>query len=153
MDFLDQSVLPQSPHHMVLLKYLLVLAGILFIPYVTILFGSISLSLFFKKKGEKTGKKIYKKFSKELIDQITFNKGVAFSLGVVPLLSFMFGYAQLLHLSKLNVTEYLLISLLLFIAALLLIYIYKHTFHLKDILEDSSFNNQLTGEKMGSTHS
>lgn len=141
MDFLDQSVLPQSPHHMVLLKYLLVLANILFLPYVSVLFGSLSLSLFFKKKGGRTDQKISKEFSKELIDQITFNKGVAFSLGVVPLLSSVFGYAQLLHLSKLNVPEYLLLSLLLLIAALFLIYIYKYTFHLKDIFGNISRQN------------
>jgi hypothetical protein len=33
MDFLENSVLPQSAHHMVLLKYLLVLTYILLIPY------------------------------------------------------------------------------------------------------------------------
>lgn len=133
MDLLDQTVLPQSSHHMLLLKYLLVLANILFVPYVSILFGSLSYSLFFRRKAEKTGENIYKKFSKDLIDLITFNKSIAFALGVVPLMSSAFGYAQLLHGSGLNVPEFLFLSLLFLIITIFLIYTYKYTFHLKDI--------------------
>ncbi|MBA4405963.1 hypothetical protein C0389_01680 [bacterium] len=135
MDLLNQSVLPQSSHHLLLLKYLLALAYILFIPYVSVLFGSLSFSLFFKGKSEKSGENLFKNFSKDLIDLITFNKSVAFTLGVVPLLSSVFGYAQLLHTTGLNVPEFLLIALLLLNVAILLVYIYKYTFHLKDIFK------------------
>lgn len=135
MNILDQSVLPQSSHHMVLLKYLLALSYILFLPYISVLFGSLSYSLFLRRKAEKSGENIYKKFSKDLIDLITFNKGVALALGVVPLLSSVFGYAQLLHTSGLNVPEFLFLSLLLLIVAMILVYTYKYTFHLKDIFE------------------
>lgn len=135
MNILDQSVLPQSSHHLVLLKYLLVLAYILFIPYVSVLFGSLSLSLFFREKAERSGESIYKRFSKDLIDLITFNKGVALALGVIPLLSSVFGYAQLLHTSGSNVPEFLFFAVLFLIIALFLIYTYKYTFHLKDIFK------------------
>jgi len=142
MDFLDNLVLPQSAHHMVLLKYLLVLTFILFIPYISVLFGTLTYSLYFKKIYVNKKESIYYKFSKDLIDLITFNKGIAFALGVVPLLSAIFCYAQLLHLSELNVPEYLIISLLFFVVSLLFIYTYKYTFHLKDIFEYASTNKQ-----------
>jgi len=143
MDFLDKLVLPQSAHHMVLLKYLLVLTFILFIPYISILFGTLTFSLFFKKKFVSTNENKYYKFSKDLIDTITFNKGIAFALGVVPLLSSVFCYAQLLHLSDLKIPVYLLISLFFLILSLLLIYTYKYTFHLKDIFEFASKNKSV----------
>lgn len=136
MDFLDNLVLPQSEHHMVLLKYLLVLTYIILLPYLSILFSSLILSLYYEKKGLHGNK--YYRFSKELIDQITFNKSVSFALGVVPLLSSAFCYAQLLHLTGLNVPEYILISTLFFIVAIILIYTYKYTFHLKDIFSYAS---------------
>lgn len=142
MDFLDNLVLPQSAHHMVLLKYLLVLTYIILIPYLSVLFSSLVLSIYFEKKTGEDFKNY--RFSKELIDQITFNKSVSFALGVVPLLSSAFCYAQLLHLTGLNVPEYILISALFFIVALILIYTYKYTFHLKDIFNFAS-------EKAGST--
>ncbi len=135
MQLLENSVLPQSAHHIVLLKYLLALSFIIFLSYTGILFGSLALSLFFNKKSVKTCNKLYHNFSKRLIDLITFNKGVAFALGIVPLLSAVFCYAQLLHLTNLDVTGYLLLSLLFYFAGLILTYIYKHTFHLKDIFK------------------
>jgi cytochrome c len=136
MDFLDNLVLPQSAHHMVLLKYLLVLTYILLIPYLSVLLGSLGLSLFFERKTDKNEN--YYRFAKELIDQITFNKSVSFALGVVPLISSAFCYAQLLHLTGLNVSEYILISVLFLIISLILIYTYKYTFHLKDIFTFAS---------------
>lgn len=138
MEFLDKLVLPQSAHHMVLLKYLLVLTFILLIPYLSVLFGSLTLSLYFERKSAKTSDNKYYHFAKELIDQVTFNKGVAFALGLVPMLSAAFCYAQLLHLSGLSVPEFILIAFLFLLAAVILIYTYKYTYHLKEIFEFAS---------------
>jgi cytochrome c len=135
MDFIDNSVLPQSVHHLVLLKYLLVLTFIIFFTYTGILFGSTVLSLYFKRRADKSGDVRFKKFSKVLIDQITFNKGIAFALGITPMLSAMFCYVQLLHLSKSSIPFYIFISLIFFTAALILLYTYKHTFHLKEFFK------------------
>ncbi len=135
MESLDKSVLPQSLSHLILLKYLLVLTFIIFYTYIGILFGSLSFSLFFRRRAAKTGNKMFQKFSKDLIDQITFNKGVAFGLGLVPLLSSIFCYAQLLHQTNVSVPEYLLVALIFLFGAILLIYTYKYTFHLQDIFK------------------
>ena len=142
MDLLDNSVLPQSAHHMVLLRYLLSLTFILFFLYASVLYGSLLYSLYFRRKGEKSDEKKYKRFSKELIDQVTFNKVIAIAFGVVPLLSAVFGYAQLLHNSGLNVPEFLLLALLLLIIALLFVYTYKYTFHLKEIFQFAEEKNE-----------
>ena len=133
MELLDKSILPQSAHHLMLLKYLLVITTLIFFTYTSILFGSLFFSLFFRRRGVRTGSRIDHRFAGELIDLVTFNKSVSFALGVVPLLSSIFGYAQLLHLTNLNVPGYLLISLIFLIIALIPIYIYKYTFHLNDI--------------------
>lgn len=150
MDFIDNLVLPQSAHHMVLLKYLLVLTYILLIPYLSLLFGSLTLSIYFERKQDQIQTNSYYRFAKELIDQITFNKSVSFALGVVPMLSAAFCYAQLLHLTGLNVPEYIIISVLLLVLSLILIYTYKYTFHLKDIFsfasEKGKHENEIPGE-------
>ncbi len=138
MDFLENSVLPQSAHHMILLKYLLVLTYILLIPYLSTLFGSLSLSLYFKRKAAKTSDAKFLKLAKDLVDLITFNKGVAFALGIVPMLSSAFCYAQLLHLSNAGVGGFILLALAFFIISLILIYTYKYAFHLKSIFELAS---------------
>ncbi|MCX6168071.1 MAG: cytochrome c [Ignavibacteriales bacterium] len=153
MDVLNNSVLPQSEHHLVLLKYLLSLTFSLFFLYISIVFGSLVYSLFFRRKAEKYDDQRANRFSKELIDIITFNKVVTIAFGVVPILSAVFGYAQLLHNSGLNVSEFLLLALLFLMVALFLVYTYKYTFHLKEIFqfaEDKNLNDaggvELKGE-------
>ncbi|KAF0140204.1 MAG: cytochrome c class I [Stygiobacter sp.] len=133
MDFLDKLVLPQSAHHMVLIKYLLVLANILLVPYLSVLTGSLIFSIYFKRQAEKKNNPHAYRFSKELVDLVTFNKSVAIALGIVPLLSSSFGYAQLLHLSNFEVSNYLLLSALLLLAAIVMIFTFKYSFHFKDI--------------------
>ena len=133
MEILDKFVLPQSAHHMVLIKYLLVLTHILFIAYVSVLMGSLIYTIYFKKRYEKRGDSVFYEFSKDLIDLATFNKGAAFAFGFVPLLSAMFGYSQLLHGTSINVADYLFVSIIFLLAALILIFTFKYSIHLKDI--------------------
>ncbi|KUO62476.1 hypothetical protein APF79_08220 [bacterium BRH_c32] len=135
MDFLDNLVLPQSAHHMVLLKYLLVLTYIIFIPYVSILTGSLLYSIYFNRESRKHNNPACSSISKKIIDQITFNKSIALGLGVLPLLSVAFCYAQLLHLTGVNVPEYVLFSAFLMFASILFIYTYKYSFSLNRLFE------------------
>lgn len=134
MDFLENAVLPQSAHHMVLLKYLLALTFLIILPYLSLLVGSTVLSLYYNAKGRMNNDDRATKFSKQLIDLATFNKSIVFGLGAIPMLSAMFCYAQLLHLTNTGVPQYIFVSLLFFIAGAVLIYTYKYSSHLKDIL-------------------
>lgn len=136
MDFLDSLVLPQSAEHMVLLKYLLMLTYLIFIPYLSALIGATAYGLYFDKMGQKEKNPFYFKLAKDLIDFVTFNKSISFGLGVIPLLSAIFCYAQLLHGSQVSLTGYLILSLILLLFGIVFIYTYKYSFHLKDILQD-----------------
>ncbi|MGK9367851.1 c-type cytochrome [Melioribacter sp. Ez-97] len=146
MEFLDKYVLPQSAHHMVLLKYLMALALLIFIPYVGLLIGSLTFSLFFKNKSEKNNNTAHYKFSKFLIDLVTFNKVSAFGLGLVPLLSIAFSVAQLLHLSNAPAAGYIILSSIVYIAAIIFVYTYKYSFHMRDILGAVTENENIKEE-------
>ncbi len=135
MGLIEKIILPQSSQHLLLLKYILVLTFVLFITYSSLLTGSFILSVFLIRKSKKNNNSFYKKLSFELIDIITFNKGIAFSLGIIPLLSTVFCYAQLLHLSGLIIPETILVSTLLFFFALLFIYTYKHSLHIGNVFD------------------
>lgn len=135
MDFLDKLVLPQSAHHMVLIKYLLVLANLLLVPYLSVLTGSLIFSLYFKKQAEKRTNSNAYRFSKELVDLVTFNKSVAIALGIVPLISSAFGYAQLLHLSNFQIPNFLLLAALFLLASVVMVFTFKYSFHFKDIFK------------------
>ncbi|MBN1299665.1 MAG: hypothetical protein JW995_00470 [Melioribacteraceae bacterium] len=144
MDFLDNLVLPQSSHHMILLKYLLVLTYLIFIPYLSVLIGTNILSVYFNRKADQTGERSYYNFTREIIDIVTFNKVSFIALGFVPLVSAALCYAQLLHLSEADVTGYLVISLIMISAGFILLFSYKNSFHLKDLVNaaTSSHNNE-----------
>ncbi len=133
MEFLDNLVLPQSSEHMVLLRYLLILTFVLMIPYLSSLVGLLGYSLFYARFGKKKNNHTYLRFAKEVISIITMNKSMAFALGVVPFLSAIFCYAQLLHLSDANVLGYLTFSFIMFVVSLVFIYSYRHSFHMSDI--------------------
>lgn len=125
MEFLDKMVLQQSAHHMVLLKYLLVLTLIIFYCYAGLLLGSTFLSLFYKLKSKKLEDSNNSIFSKMLIDLVTFNKSVGFALGIIPIISAAFCYAQLLHKTGLDLPEFILIAALIFYFGLGFVYLYK----------------------------
>ncbi|MFZ6032515.1 MAG: c-type cytochrome [Melioribacter sp.] len=146
MEFLDKYVLPQSAHHMILLKYLMALALLIFIPYISLLIGSLTFSLVFKNKSAKNNNAVYYKFSKFLIDLTTFNKVSALGLGLAPLLSISFGVAQLLHLSDVPAAGYILLSSIFYIAAIIFIYTFKYSFHLRDILGAVTENENIKEE-------
>jgi cytochrome c len=135
MDFLDKLVIPQSMEHINLLKTMLVVTYIILLPYLGVLFGTVLFSVMYNSKGRKLNNPVYIKFSKNLIDVLTQNKVMVFGLGAIPMLSVIFCYAQLLHQSNVGVTENMIFALLLFLAAVFAIYIYKYSFHLKDILK------------------
>ena len=115
MDFLDNLVLPQSAQHMHLLKGLLVLTLLLLIPYFSYLVGSLILSVYYNRKGVKTNNKNHLTFAKEIIDLATKNKSIFYALGLIPFISLIFVFAQLLHLAELNITGYLIVSLIFFV--------------------------------------
>lgn len=127
MEFLEKFVIPQSAEHIQLLHYLAMLIFILFIPFISMVFGGISLSLYYKKKGIKENNSDYIKFSEEIIEVATVNKGVGVILGIVPVLGTALIYAQLLHLSNTLAVGYLSVSFLLVTLSLILVYTYRYS--------------------------
>ena len=90
-------------------------------------FGGISLSLYYKKKGVKENNSDYIKFSEEIIEVATVSKGVGVILGIVPVLAVALIYAQLLHLGSTLAVGYLSVSFLLVTLSLILVYTYRYS--------------------------
>src|SRR5690554_2413865 len=97
MEFLDNLVLPQSSEHIQLLHYMLILVMFLFIPFISIVFGSTAISLYYRTRGINESNPQYIRFSRDLIETLTINKSVGIILGIVPVLTAILIFAQLLH--------------------------------------------------------
>jgi len=127
MEFLDKFVIPQSFEHIQLLHYLATLVLFLFVPFISIVFGSTILSLFFRKKGTAESDKGMLCYAKDLSSMFTVNKSVGIVLGIIPLLTILIIYVQLLHSTgNLSIT-YIFVSLLLITVALIFIYTYRYS--------------------------
>ena len=127
MEFLNNFVLPQSAEHIELLHYMLLLVLFLFIPFISIVFGGIILSVSYRRKGEKENNKFYLRLAKEIAEITTINKSVGFILGVAPIIASILIYSQLLHNSQVTNLNYLAISLVFVTVALIFIYSYRYS--------------------------
>jgi cytochrome c len=145
MDFLDKLVLPQSAEHIELLHYMLVLVLALFVPFISIVFGGTFASLHYGKKFRKTKTFYYKKFSKDVIEYVTVNNSVGVILGIVPLITAMLIFAQLLHTSQVQTVGYIALSIVFIIVALFMIYTYRYSMMVSTVFD--SFNSDLISDK------
>jgi cytochrome c len=135
MEFIDSLVLPQSSEHIELLHYMLILVMFLFLPFISIVFGGTSLSLYFRKKGIDENNPVYLKFAKDIIEMLTINKSIGLILGIVPVLTIILIYAQLLHTAKVPVISYLTASFFLTGISIILVYTYRYSLSFKNIFD------------------
>src|SRR3989304_10517910 len=127
MEFLNNFVLPQSAEHIELLHYMLLIVLFLFIPFISIVFGGVFLSILYKKKAEKKNDSNYLRLAKDIAEITTINKSVGFILGIIPIITCILIYSQLLHNSQITNLNYLGLALILISTALVLIYSYRYS--------------------------
>jgi len=144
MDFLDNLVIPSTAQHLALLKVILVLCMLIFLPFYGMLLGGTAFSVIFNAYGRKIKNKLFIRFAKDIIDKLAINRFVGVGLGVLPLLSITFVFAQLLFEVKVITVSLLFVSTLFMAIAVNFIYSYQSTFQIESLIE--SFKN-LTGIK------
>jgi cytochrome c len=127
MNFLDNFVLPQSSEHIELLHYILMLIMFLFIPFISILFGGTVLSIYYRRRGLNEKNPLFLRFAHDVIETLTINKSLGIILGIVPLLTSVLIFAQLLHNTESPAVYYLLISFVLTAISVILIYTYRYS--------------------------
>ena len=107
----------------------------LFIPFLSAVFGSTILSLYYKAKGFKESNNNYLKFSKDVIETLTINKSIGLILGIVPIITAMLIYTQLLQGTNSNVSIYLIFSVFFMAVGLILIYTYRYSMTFMEIYD------------------
>jgi len=138
MDFLKHMAFPQSMDHIALLHLTLNIIYLLFLPYVSVLFGASVLSVWFERAGRRKGDASSLRFARELTETVIPNKSSLLFFGVLPFLSLMFAYAQLLQRTDNAAVSMLFFAFLLFTVAAGLLYSYRYTFRLEAIITIAS---------------
>lgn len=151
MDFFDKLVIPPSQNHVLLIKYMLTISFLLFIPYIGMVIGSTFLATYFNSKAKKTGNPLFARFAKDVIERLTITKNAEFALGIVPIISITFGYAQLLFEAKTITMSIMGLSVLVVAAGLVTIYRYRGTFEVESVINSfkrlSNIDKQDAGNK------
>jgi cytochrome c len=135
MDFLDKLVIPLSPEHIALLRYIAMLILILFIPFISMILGGSVVSLFYQRKGIKEGNNNYIRFAKDVIEIVTINKSMGIMLGIMPLVTSVLLFVQLFHNEELIVVSYLTGACVLVAIGLILIYTYRYSTVFNEIFD------------------
>ncbi len=157
MDFFDSLVLPHSGDNLILLKYLLILANVVFLIFSGVLFASSILSYIFRNRSRQIAKKgpefineshFFFRLSSDYIDLITASKIMGFGLGIIPFFSIIMIYNQLLYLTSVNISGFLLFAFLLYLIGIVLAYSYKHSLHLNWIFKRTNPNENIDIEEI-----
>jgi len=146
MNIFEQFVIPPNPEHVGLLFVLQVISLLTFIPFVGIMLGATVFSVYFRRKGAKTGNPVYSRISKDLMDKLTVGKAAGYALGILPLASSVLGYGQLLYGAKSISASMLIVSLLLYIVSFIFIYNYKNSLHLASVFDSLKTGSEFPEE-------
>ena len=141
MEFLNNFVLHQSAEHIELLHYMLLILLFLFLPFISIVFGGILLSVIYRRKAEKENNNYYIRLAKEIAEITTINKSVGFMLGVAPVIGTILIYSQLLHNSQITNLNYLALALIFIVVALVFVYSYRYSLSFIRIFNSFSDKN------------
>jgi cytochrome c551/c552 len=133
MNILDQFVIPPNIEHVGLLSVMQIISLLTFLPFAGLMLGASVFSVYFNKMGKKTGNPMYIKIAKDIIDKLTIGKAAGFALGVLPLITIVLTYAQLLYGVKVISVSLLFLSLILYIVSFIFIYNYKSAFQIETI--------------------
>lgn len=135
MDFLQNLVIPATTQHLLMIKVILGLAMIIFLPFFGMLLGGTAFSVIFNSYGRKNNKPMYIRFAKDIIDKLAINRFVGVGLGIIPLLSITFCYAQLLYGQSVISISLLFVATLFLAIAVNFIYSYQSTFQIESLIE------------------
>lgn len=135
MDFLQNLVIPATSQHLLMIKVILGLAMIIFLPFFGMLLGGTAFSVIFNSYGRKNKKPMYIRFAKDIIDKLAINRFVGVGLGIIPLLSITFCYAQLLYGQSVISISLLFVATLILAIAVNFIYSYQSTFQIESLIE------------------
>ena len=135
MDFLDNLVIPATTQHLNLLKIILVMSMLIFIPFFGMIFGGTAFSVIFNAYGRKNKKPLFIRFAKDIIDKLAINRFVGVGLGVIPLLAITFCYAQLMFEVKVISVSLLFVATLFMALAVNFVYSFQNTFQIELLIE------------------
>jgi cytochrome c len=134
MEFLKDIAIPASLEHFRLLVLISTLSSIVFVPYVSFVLGSSILSLWFNHKRRIKENVVFLNLAHELVDTALYNKSLITFLAILPGLSLVLTYAQMLQKTSSLGVGLIGFGFLFLLAGMILLSVYKYTFRVQEML-------------------
>jgi cytochrome c len=125
MDIFNRFVLPPDREHLELLRYLLMLASLINLPYLGIVMGSTLASLILGLLDKDEANPVYARLAKNLMDMAIPSRIAALVFGVLPLPVLWVVYGEWFIHSKVNTMQLVPVGAVIIIAALGLLTLYR----------------------------
>jgi len=144
MELFNDLVIPVGSTHLTLIRLMLYISSAFLFTYIGLLFGSVWLSAFAKSKAKKNNDVAYHKLAQDMLNVGTGITGMWFGLGLVPMLSFILSYPQLLSGTESDVVGYLFVALFLLLMGIAAAYGYKSAMIFKSVFYSFKTNVRST---------
>ena len=144
MGFLEDLVIPPTLEHAGLLDIFQAISLLIFLPFIGMIIGGIFFSLFFSSIGDRNLNN-YFRFANDVIKKLAINIYAGLGLCIIPFLTIVFIYAQLLYGADIVSVNFLELSTIFYLAGLILVYIYKRTIKYVSIIDSYRFYKKPIG--------
>jgi len=94
MGFFNNAMIPPNAEYLELLRYLLVMVLSVVLPYIGIVFGAMTISLFLNYRDQDEPNSHFGRLARDLVNMVVPNRTVPFVLGVLPLFALWLIYGQ-----------------------------------------------------------
>jgi cytochrome c551/c552 len=145
MEFLKDIALPQSIEHYRLVVLITAISSIIFLPYIGFVLGSITLSFRYRIQARNNNNVQMLAFAYQLAEVPLKTRSVLIFLGIIPGLSLVFSFAQMLQSTPAISVTLAGFGFLCALGGLWLLYSYKETFRIQGIL--TSYQTLLKAQK------
>lgn len=132
MNFLEALISPPRADHILIAKYIIVIVSLLFVPYISIIFGNTLFALGFSFRGKTEENPLFIRFSRDLVDTFAVSRGVALVLGLLPVLTLAICFSQLLYGTDAKISQYFMVTLLFVLAGLISANLFRRSFATRD---------------------
>lgn len=116
-----------------LLKYMLTISLLLFIPYISMMLGATFISTHFSKRGKTEGNNLFHRFAKDIVEKLTITKAQSLHLVLYRHFPLFCLCTASLYRKTISVGM-LALAVVLFIVSFVFIYKYRNTFKLEGIM-------------------
>lgn len=132
MELLEAILSPPRADHVLVGKYIIIALSLFFVPYISILFGSSLFAVGFSFRGKTEANPLFDRLGADIAETFLGKIGVSLVLGVVPIITMAFCYAQWLYGTGVKVSQYFLIILVLFVLGLITMNLFRKSFAKRD---------------------